>query len=218
MSLKDRDKESRLDVKTSTGLQTIAWSVPQPAFVESRRKALEGLQQLLRRHSSLCSGDVSLWSTGPSALTQWSRDFDEIGSIQQQQPEELQVERASSRSSSATSNQVPSYVKVRSVSMVGLWISIYVRADLRRLINSKLSAVRSCMSLAHLSPTGDFLFLGAGILIAEKVFSHHLVLFLLFLLCRCGCDNCKSGDEGERGQQSTHCVLHGGILLSISDL
>ncbi|OEH75493.1 endonuclease exonuclease phosphatase family related protein [Cyclospora cayetanensis] len=60
MSLKDRDKESRLDVKTSAGLQALAWTSPPPPYLDSRRKTLDSLQKLLRKSSS-GSTDVSAW-------------------------------------------------------------------------------------------------------------------------------------------------------------
>lgn len=152
MSLKDRDKESRLDIKTAAGLQGIAWTAPPPAYLESRRKALDRLEILLRRSSSICSGDVSLWAMDPSPFTQGSQggpdDYEEADNWQQQEHHHQQ-ERTCSRGST-NSGHVPSYVKVRSVSMVGLWISIYVRADLRRLINSTVSSKACAVVLLSL--------------------------------------------------------------------
>lgn len=140
MSLKDREKESRLDTKTFAGLQGIAWEVPPPPYLESRRKQLDKLEHLLRRNSSIGSGDVSLWSTSP--LEQAHGSLETLEDVEEASSENWQQQEQGLSNSRGNSGkfEVPSYVKVRSVSMIGLWISIYVRGDLRRLINSENSS------------------------------------------------------------------------------
>ncbi|KAL8272502.1 hypothetical protein Esti_003625 [Eimeria stiedai] len=151
MSLKDKDKETRLEVKAAAGLQGLAWAVPPPSYAEERRQILDMSEALLSRKSSVCSGDLSAWSTGaPVAVDQGSRaaappaEFEDSivdeewtqldTPYQQQQRQQCALRNADSSSSSSL--HIPSYVKVHSVSMVGLWICIFVRAELRRLINN----------------------------------------------------------------------------------
>lgn len=149
MNLRDRDKEARLEAKTAAGLHWVSCSAPPPAFVESRAPTLQALlktrQKILRR--STAGASPLHWTSSAASMEAERRDCSFPTDATEGFFEESDFDFHSACDESEatlqeTRSDAPVFVKVRSVLMVGLWIGVYVRADLRHFLTGEFGSGR----------------------------------------------------------------------------